>query len=229
MRETIEQQVGHINGVFGSMAGPAVHYFNQSMPREELAALYRAADVMLVTPYRDGMNLVAKEYVAARGDLGGALVLSEFAGAAAELKQAFLVNPHDIAGVKSQLVRALRMDAGRGRQADAGDAPAPVPRTTSTTGRTRSSTRCAARPTAADRPRGRPAVRAAVAARGGAQGDRVPPSWTRRSPTFAARRPLLVASDYDGVLARLRDDPSAAVPEPGRRRGARRGWPPSTG
>src|ERR1700712_3431013 len=110
MREQIEQQVGHINGVFGSTAGPVVHYFNQSMPREELAALYRVADVMLVTPYRDGMNLVAKEYVAARGDLGGALVLSEFAGAAAELKQAFLVNPHDIAGVKSQLVRALRQE-----------------------------------------------------------------------------------------------------------------------
>jgi trehalose 6-phosphate synthase len=114
MRETIEQQVGHINGVFGSIAGPAVHYFNQSMPREELAALYRAADVMLVTPYRDGMNLVAKEYVAARGDLGGALVLSEFAGAAAELKQAFLVNPHDIAGVKNQLVRALRIEPAEG-------------------------------------------------------------------------------------------------------------------
>ncbi|MGY2065853.1 alpha,alpha-trehalose-phosphate synthase (UDP-forming) [Blastococcus sp. SYSU DS0619] len=110
MRETIEQQVGHINGVYGSIAGPAVHYFNQSMPREELAALYRAADVMLVTPYRDGMNLVAKEYVAARGDLGGALVLSEFAGAAAELRQAFLVNPHDITGVKNQLVRALRIE-----------------------------------------------------------------------------------------------------------------------
>jgi trehalose 6-phosphate synthase len=110
MRETIEQQVGHINGVFGSLGGPAVHYINQSVPREELAALYRAADVMLVTPYRDGMNLVAKEYVAARSDLGGTLVLSEFAGAAAELKQAFLVNPHDIAGVKNQLVRALRIE-----------------------------------------------------------------------------------------------------------------------
>ncbi len=110
MRETIEQKVGHINGIHGSLAGSAVHYFNQSMPREELAALYRAADVMLVTPYRDGMNLVAKEYVAARGDLRGALVLSEFAGAAAELKQAFLVNPHDITGVKNQLVRALRID-----------------------------------------------------------------------------------------------------------------------
>jgi trehalose 6-phosphate synthase len=110
MRETIEQQVGHINGVFGTLGGPAVHYINQSVPRDELAALYRAADVMLVTPYRDGMNLVAKEYVAARSDLGGTLVLSEFAGAAAELKQALLVNPHDIAGVKSQLVRALRME-----------------------------------------------------------------------------------------------------------------------
>jgi trehalose 6-phosphate synthase len=110
MRETIEQQVGHINGVFGTLGGPAVHYINQSVPREELVALYRAADVMLVTPYRDGMNLVAKEYVAARGDLSGALVLSEFAGAAAELKQAFLVNPHDIAGVKNQLVRALRVE-----------------------------------------------------------------------------------------------------------------------
>ncbi|WP_091112829.1 alpha,alpha-trehalose-phosphate synthase (UDP-forming) [Geodermatophilus dictyosporus] len=110
MRETIEQQVGHINGVFGSLGEPAVHYINQSIPREELAALYRAADVMLVTPYRDGMNLVAKEYVAARGDLGGTLVLSEFAGAAAELKQAFLVNPHDIAGVKNQMLRALRTE-----------------------------------------------------------------------------------------------------------------------
>jgi trehalose 6-phosphate synthase len=110
MRETIEQQVGHINGLHGSIAGSAVRYFNQSMPREELAAMYRAADVMLVTPYRDGMNLVAKEYVASRSDLGGVLVLSEFAGAAAELKQALLVNPHDIAGVKSQLLRALRMD-----------------------------------------------------------------------------------------------------------------------
>jgi trehalose 6-phosphate synthase len=110
MRETIEQQVGHINGLYGSTAGSAVRYFNQSMPREELAALYRAADVMLVTPYRDGMNLVAKEYVAARGDDAGVLVLSEFAGAAAELKQALLVNPHDIAGLKNQLLRALRME-----------------------------------------------------------------------------------------------------------------------
>jgi trehalose 6-phosphate synthase len=75
-----------------------------------LAALYCAADVMMVTPLRDGMNLVAKEYVAARADLGGALVLSEFAGASAELRQAFLVNPHDLDGLKDALVRAIYVD-----------------------------------------------------------------------------------------------------------------------
>ena len=69
-------------------ARPAIYYLHASYPREEMAALYRAADVMVVTPFRDGMNLVAKEYVACRYDDGGALVLSEFAGAAYELRQA---------------------------------------------------------------------------------------------------------------------------------------------
>ena len=128
MRETIEQQVGHINGVYGSIAGPAVHYFNQSMPREELAALYRAADVMLVTPYRDGMNLVAKEYVAARGDLGGVLVLSEFAGAAAELQAGLPGQPARHRGREGRSwCGPCGMEPGRGRPADAGHAPAPVP------------------------------------------------------------------------------------------------------
>jgi trehalose 6-phosphate synthase len=75
---------------------------------EELVALYSAADVMLVTPLRDGMNLVAKEYVASRVDLGGALVLSEFAGAARELGAADLVNPHDIEDMKVAITAALR-------------------------------------------------------------------------------------------------------------------------
>src|SRR6478672_3763864 len=114
MREDIERQVGHINGEFGEVGHSVVHYIHRPVPRDELIAFFVAADVMLVTPYRDGMNLVAKEYVACRSDLGGALVLSEFAGAAAELKQAFLVNPHDITGVKSQLVRALRLEPTEG-------------------------------------------------------------------------------------------------------------------
>ena len=72
-----------------------------------MAALYRAADVMVVTPLRDGMNLVAKEYVACRYDDNGALVLSEFAGAAAELRQSYRVNPYDINGMKEALLTAM--------------------------------------------------------------------------------------------------------------------------
>ena len=75
-----------------------------------MAALYSAADIMVVTPYRDGMNLVAKEYVACRTDDDGALVLSEFAGAADELRQAWLVNPYDLNGMKSALLEAYQAD-----------------------------------------------------------------------------------------------------------------------
>ncbi len=115
MRMDIEQLVGRINGEYGRVGHPAVHYLHKSIPRDELAAFFTAADVMLVTPVRDGMNLVAKEYVACRHDLGGALVLSEFAGAAAELTQAYLVNPHDLDGVKNTLVEAITQDKEEGR------------------------------------------------------------------------------------------------------------------
>jgi trehalose 6-phosphate synthase len=109
MRADIEQSVGRINGTYASVGHPVLHYLHQSLPRDELAAFYVAADVMLVTPLRDGMNLVAKEYVACRGDDTGVLVLSEFAGAAIELAEALLVNPHDIDGVKRALNAALTM------------------------------------------------------------------------------------------------------------------------
>ncbi|MEV7227155.1 MULTISPECIES: trehalose-6-phosphate synthase [Polymorphospora] len=107
LRDRVEREVGRINGEFGRVGEPAVHYLNQPFDRVELAALYRAADIMAVTPLRDGMNLVAKEYVAARVDDAGALVLSEFAGAAAEFQQAYLVNPHDLDGLKLTLMHAL--------------------------------------------------------------------------------------------------------------------------
>jgi trehalose 6-phosphate synthase len=109
LRERVEQEVGRINGDFGRVGVPAVHYLYQSFSRRELAALYCAADVMMVTPLRDGMNLVSKEYVAARADERGALVLSEFAGASAELSQAFLCNPHDLDGVKEALLRGVNV------------------------------------------------------------------------------------------------------------------------
>ncbi|GAA5122240.1 alpha,alpha-trehalose-phosphate synthase (UDP-forming) [Pseudonocardia adelaidensis] len=116
MRSDIEQAVGRINGEYSRVGHPAVHYLHQSLPREELVAFFVAADVMLVTPLRDGMNLVAKEYVACRHDNGGVLVLSEFAGAAIELKDALLVNPHDTDGVKNALHAALTLDPAEGRR-----------------------------------------------------------------------------------------------------------------
>jgi trehalose 6-phosphate synthase len=107
LRDRIEREVGRINGEYGRVGEPAIHYLNQPFDRADLAALYQTADVMVVTPLRDGMNLVAKEFVAARRDDSGALVLSEFAGAAAELEDAFLVNPHDVDGLKETLLQAL--------------------------------------------------------------------------------------------------------------------------
>lgn len=116
MRHDIEQAVGSINGEFARVGHPAVHYVHKSIPRDELAAFFVAADVMLVTPVRDGMNLVAKEYIACKRDLSGALVLSEFAGAAAELTSAFLVNPHDLDGIKNTVYHAITVEPEEGRK-----------------------------------------------------------------------------------------------------------------
>jgi trehalose 6-phosphate synthase len=116
LREDIERQVGHINGEYGEVGRPVVHYLHRPVPREELISFFVASDVMLVTPLRDGMNLVAKEYVACRSDLGGALVLSEFTGAADQLRQALMVNPHDIDGLKESIMTAINLspaEAGR--------------------------------------------------------------------------------------------------------------------
>ncbi len=111
--------VGRINGRFGNAAWTPVQYLRRSLPFQELVALYRAADVMLVTPVRDGMNLVAKEFVASRIDGDGVVVLSEFAGAASELAGALPVNPYDIRGAAGVYHRALTMGEGerRGRMA----------------------------------------------------------------------------------------------------------------
>ncbi len=111
LREEIEQTVGRINGDFATISHTAISYHHHGYPREEMVALYLAADVMLVTALRDGMNLVAKEYAASRYDNGGVLVLSEFAGASDELTRALLVNPHDIDGLKDAILQAIAMPA----------------------------------------------------------------------------------------------------------------------
>jgi trehalose 6-phosphate synthase len=109
-REHLERLVGEVNGRHSRVGHPAIHYLHQSVPIDELIALYLAADVMLVTPLRDGMNLVAKEYVATRTDSTGVLVLSEFAGSARELRNAILVNPHDLDGIKGAIRRAIELE-----------------------------------------------------------------------------------------------------------------------
>lgn len=109
VRSRIEELVGQINGAHGEVGQMPVHYLRRNLPIEELVANYLAADVMLVTPFRDGMNLVAKEYIACRLHDTGVLVLSEFTGAARELDRAVLVNPHDIDGMASAIERAITM------------------------------------------------------------------------------------------------------------------------
>jgi trehalose 6-phosphate synthase len=116
LREEIEGTVGHINGSYDTMQNTAVRYLHHSYPIEEMVALYLAADVMLVTALRDGMNLVAKEYVTARTNNTGALVLSEFTGAADQLKQALLMNPHDIDGLKNTIMRAVHLPPNESRR-----------------------------------------------------------------------------------------------------------------
>jgi trehalose 6-phosphate synthase/phosphatase len=107
LKREVDELVGRINGRFGTSSYTPVVYVNQAMPRDRLTGMYQAADIALVTPVRDGMNLVALEYVAARGELGGALILSEFAGAAHCLPGARLVNPYSTAQVADVLNDSL--------------------------------------------------------------------------------------------------------------------------
>ncbi len=114
-RQYVETLVGQVNGTYGTARWAPVHYLLRAMSEREVVALYRAADVMLVTPLRDGMNLVAKEFVASRTDEDGVLVLSEFAGAASELAEALHVNPYDIARTAAAYHDALVMPADERR------------------------------------------------------------------------------------------------------------------
>ncbi|HUF49209.1 MAG TPA: bifunctional alpha,alpha-trehalose-phosphate synthase (UDP-forming)/trehalose-phosphatase [Longimicrobiales bacterium] len=115
-REEVDGLVGHINGEFGTAQWMPVHYLYRSVPETQLLALYRAAHAMLVTPVRDGMNLVAKEFVAVREDELGVLVLSEFAGAADELQQAIIINPYNIEQAAEAYHRALTMPVQEQRE-----------------------------------------------------------------------------------------------------------------
>lgn len=106
-RADVERAVSRINGRYGQLGRPIIHYIHRSLPFKDLLALYAATDIMLVTAVKDGMNLVAKEYVAAHADGSGALVLSEFTGAATQLSQAYLCNPHDHESLCHAIVSAV--------------------------------------------------------------------------------------------------------------------------
>ncbi len=117
LRQEVEQLVGQVNGEFTQPGWVPVHYLYRSLSQDELIGWYRASDICLVTPLKDGMNLVAKEYCACNIDDDGVLILSEFAGAAAQLQRgALLVNPYDVVGTADALYRAITMSPREQRQ-----------------------------------------------------------------------------------------------------------------
>ncbi|HAD98785.1 MAG TPA: bifunctional alpha,alpha-trehalose-phosphate synthase (UDP-forming)/trehalose-phosphatase [Cryomorphaceae bacterium] len=109
LKENVDELVGKINSKYGRIAWSPIHYFYRSYPFDALSAFYRMCDVAMITPMRDGMNLVCKEYIASRHEKDGVLILSEMAGSAKELSDALLVNPNDIPGMAKTLKRALDM------------------------------------------------------------------------------------------------------------------------
>jgi trehalose 6-phosphate synthase/phosphatase len=109
LKEEIDELVGRLNAQYRTISWNPILYFYRSLPLEELAALYQLAEVALVTPMRDGMNLVAKEYVASKGDRRGVLILSERAGAARELSDALIINPTDMSQLAEAMHEALVM------------------------------------------------------------------------------------------------------------------------
>ena len=109
LKRKIDELIGWINGNFSTGLWAPVHYNYGTVPLEELVALYSAADVALVTPLRDGMNLVCKEYIAAHSDNDGVLILSKFAGAIAEIKNCLPVNPYSVEDIANAMYQALHM------------------------------------------------------------------------------------------------------------------------
>jgi trehalose 6-phosphate synthase/phosphatase len=196
LRREIDELTGRINGMYSTLHTAPIHYVHGSVGPVELGGSYRAADVMLVTPLRDGMNLVAKEYVASRSDGDGVLVLSEFAGAASELSEALIVNPYDVEALAATLDRALGMpEAERRRRME----------------RLRESVFSRPIEVWSD---------SFVAALKSEQSDQRPVDLRSRSDelrkladTIAQEREVFFALDYDGTLMPIRQNPEDAGPD----------------
>jgi trehalose 6-phosphate synthase/phosphatase len=116
IKSNIDGLVGRINGKFGTLEWMPIHYQYRSLSFDELVALYNSSDVALVTPLRDGMNLIAKEYLASRTNQKGVLIISEMAGAADELGESIIINPNNMEEISYSLLRALEMNASEQRR-----------------------------------------------------------------------------------------------------------------
>ena len=198
LRQAVNSLVGEVNGEFGTPDWTPVVYIRRAIPRSELVALYAAAEVGWVTPLRDGMNLVAKEYVACQRRGEGVLLLSEFAGAAAEMGEAFIVNPYDEERVASVLERVLDLPREERRERMAMLYQRVLRNTVFRWGeRFLGLLDEAARGRLADRPE-RPAALPVAPA----------------LEAFRASRSRLVLLDYDGTLVPFAPRPAEAVPPP---------------
>jgi trehalose 6-phosphate synthase/phosphatase len=198
LRTEVNRLVGEINGKIGTPNWTPLVYINRSIERAELVALYKLADVCWIGSLRDGMNLVAKEYVACKGDGDGVLVLSEFAGAAAEMGEALLINPFDEERTASTVERALSLDDEERRQR-----------------MNLLHHRILRHDVFRWGDRFLESLEEAVTARGryiDTQPKRLRPTEVREAYARAHRRLLIV--DYDGTLVPFADQPQQAVPPP---------------
>jgi trehalose 6-phosphate synthase/phosphatase len=191
----VDELVGHINGAFSDVNYSPIQHLYRSVDQDRLTALYRAADVMLVTPLRDGMNLVSKEFVAARSDEDGVLVLSEFAGASAELGEAIQINPYDLESQVAAFERALTMPASE-RRARMRSLRRRVFKSSVSHWATEFLNRlkCV-------EPQGRM--------------ERTKPSPRHRLADIAIAREVLLLVDYDGTLVDIQPSPALAAPDAG--------------
>ena len=197
LRREVAELVGDVNGDFGTPEWQPIVYLRRSVVRPELAALYAAADVGWVGPLRDGMNLVAKEYVASQRDRGGILVLSEFAGAAQELGEALRINPYDEVGTAATITRALEMPPERRHE-----------RMNAMFDRIRRDD------AVAWSDRFLASLRAATArSRSSIAIDRPAPDPRRITAAFEAAPERLLLLDYDGTLVPIAQRPADAAPD----------------
>ena len=202
LTEEVQREVGSINGAYGSVGHSPVQFLHQSFPQAELAALYALADVCLVTPLIDGMNLVAKEYIDCKDESQGArpgvLVLSEFAGAAQEMSHALMVNPHDVRETAAAIGRALLMDDGEKRE-----------RTVAMQARLRRRDSVAWAAAILKDLEAQPLVESVSS-----QEPRFPNLTSRFVESIRSGGRVSLFLDYDGTLRDFVDKPEDAVPDP---------------